>query len=550
MSTRTTIADRTAPLLAVLAALAIAFALVPLASPAAAQVPGSDVTVERFPGTQRYDTARLIAEDTFPDADTVVVAKAEEWPDALAGSYLAGLFQAPVLLVSRSAVQTDTLEALENLDTSNIILLGGTAAIEPVNEQTLTDAGYDVTRVFGSTRYETSAALALSGDDDSVGEWDGERTAVVATGQQFADALVAGTVAFSEGFPILLTPTASLHPAAAAALTQLEIDRVIIPGGTSAVSVQTEAQIAALDIETTRVSVPGGGRWETAIAFADFAVAEFGYRLDHLNVATGFAFADALAMGPHAGTEGAPLLLTPGTQDALPASVETWLRNNGCDLESIHVAGGVGAVSEANVAAFVAAAEACDDTGVTLEVDSAAPGATVDVTFRGLGAGVTAIAVAGDCVLEGEILTIDGGGDPGPVIEASIVLLDDAPVGPCELTFTVTYEDGSTATYTATIIVTAAPDPRATVELDADSFPVGVDLTGTIAADEDITSVAVTGDCILPVIDLDLDTDGSFTLLQIAVPAAGDCELTFAVTFGDDDIETQTITVGITPTTG
>src|SRR5207237_4977657 len=76
----------------VLAALIAVAGLVPLAAPASAAA-----TVTRYAGQDRYDTAAKIATGNFTTADTVVLATGENFPDALAGTYLAGVNSAPIL---------------------------------------------------------------------------------------------------------------------------------------------------------------------------------------------------------------------------------------------------------------------------------------------------------------------------------------------------------------------------------------------------------------------------------------------------------------------
>jgi putative cell wall-binding protein len=365
--------------LAALAALAMMIGLLPLAAPVDAQVGDpTAVEVNRLAGAQRYQTARVIAEDQWTTSSTVVIAKAEDWPDALAGNYFAGQFRSPILLISQREVQADTLQALDDLNATEVLLLGGTRAIEPGNVTTLERAGYKVRRFAGATRFETAARVALGAVDAqgnyAVGTWQGQRTAIVATGERFADALVAGTASWSGRFPLLLTPIDALHPAAAAALDELEIRRVIVPGGEGAVAAEVVEQIEARGISVRRVFGPT--RWETATAFADFTIANFGFNARTVDVATGADFPDALTMGPHAARLRAPLILTNGRDETPVTSVQQWLSGRACETVRLNIAGGFAAVRQSNEAALVAAANACGPTVVG--VDPAASGVVAD----------------------------------------------------------------------------------------------------------------------------------------------------------------------------
>ncbi len=427
------------PLLLPLLLVALLLALAP--GPAAAQ----PATFERYAGQNRFETARLIAEDTFDAAERVIIASAQDWPDALAGGYLAGQLDAPLLLVARDAVPDPTLEALEALGAESVTLLGGEAAIRPAVAAQLEQAGYEVERRSGASRYETAAAIAAVGVE--VGLWGGQRTAIVASGEGFADALVASALAFSEGFPILLTPGARLHPVVAEALSELDIERVLVPGGAAAVADGVVAAIEALEIEVVRVREEGGGRWETALALADLASTEFGYSREHLDFATGFDFADALSMGPHAGLLEAPLLLTPGTQSEPPAAVTNWLALHACDIDSAHIGGGEAAVSSANAEALAAAAGDCDDDRYDVRINerTVTPGEVVQALFtvpdeRQL----AAIAVAGPCVRGADIWTSNTLAPAADDILAGFQIDAGAEPGDCRIVFTLRHGDGST----------------------------------------------------------------------------------------------------------
>jgi putative cell wall-binding protein len=378
--------------LVLLAALAVTVALLPLGTPAGAQETGADdpvevtilhdthfhgsfgpdepadptdVAVARFAGQNRADTARLIAAEAFPDADTAIIASGERFPDALAGSYLAGALEAPVLLVARNTALPETLAALDELpNVTRLIVLGGDGVISPQVRAALATEGRTVDeddRFFGPTRFETAAEIAFAVDE--IGTWDEQTTAIVASGENYPDALVAGTLAYSEGFPILLTERNRLHPAAAEALTELDIERVIIAGGTGAVTAGVQSAIEELDITVDRTF--GVDRWGTGLAFAELAVEEFGYSLDEINIAGAQGergFADALAIAPRAGRNGNPLILTNGRDPVPVAPVAEFLVDNACEILSLVVAGGTAAVTDVHAAAHVEAANACEPT--------------------------------------------------------------------------------------------------------------------------------------------------------------------------------------------
>jgi putative cell wall-binding protein len=83
----------------------------------------------RLAGDDRYGTAAAIATATFPVADTVVLARGDQYADALAGAFLAGQLGAPTLLTKADSVPQPTLDAMKALETKNVVILGGTQAV-------------------------------------------------------------------------------------------------------------------------------------------------------------------------------------------------------------------------------------------------------------------------------------------------------------------------------------------------------------------------------------------------------------------------------------
>ncbi len=426
--------------LAALSAAALAFALMPLAGVSADEhdndndndqpedndypegvvvteaVAGEAIASIRYAGENRFETAALIARTGWDASDTAIIARHNVFADALAGGYLAGLEDAPVLLVSEQNLQQVTLDALEDLGVDNVILLGGTAAISAGNETALQTQNYAVERIEGPTRYETAAAIATQTDD--VGTYQDLRTAIIATGITFADALAMGPVASSQGFPLLLTPSQSLHPAAAEALEDLAIEQVIIAGGTAAVSADVEAEIHALidahddnddnddngngngydeahenddpgdvDEDDRVIRVSGPTRVDTAAAIAVWAVTNLGFQVEAHGWARGDDFADALTVGPALGLtldNPAPVVLvpTPNRLDSGDGANAALAEAVACDTTWVQIAGGTAAISEA-IADQIRAALYCPDVAqieLTAETDTAEPGEDVDLT--------------------------------------------------------------------------------------------------------------------------------------------------------------------------
>jgi putative cell wall-binding protein len=190
----------------------------------------------------------------------------------------------------------------------------------------------EVVRWSGADRYAT--ALAISAETFP----DGADTVFVATGEDFADALAAGTAAALRSAPVLLSPRAALPDAVAAELARLRPMRAVLVGGEAALSAAVERRVGEVVPRVDRAAGPN--RYATAAALAGL---EHPQGAEQVVVASGEGFADALAAAPAA--EG-PLLLV--ARDAVPAEVAERLA--ALDPDAILVAGGAAAVSEEVIA--------------------------------------------------------------------------------------------------------------------------------------------------------------------------------------------------------
>ena len=79
----------------------------------------------RLDGANRYAAARAIIADVYTEADRVFLATGLNFPDALAGSVLAATNDSPLFVVKTDCVDQETLDAISDLDASQVTLLGG-----------------------------------------------------------------------------------------------------------------------------------------------------------------------------------------------------------------------------------------------------------------------------------------------------------------------------------------------------------------------------------------------------------------------------------------
>ena len=346
--------------------LAVAAVLTAWVVAVSAPVPGAaaSVTTNRLAGTDRYDTAAVIAEAAFPSGvGSVVVASGVNFADALAGAYYAGAGapacpQSAILLTAPDSLPPATQKALTTLKATRATILGGTAAVSANVASQLQSLGLTVSRVGGASRYATMLGL------DTACGLPAQKLAFVASGTNYPDALAAAGASYGRHIPMVLTDPGNLTPEAAGVLTKLGITQVVVLGGASAVSAAAKAAITALGITITQ-NIAGVDRSDTSVQLARWEVANLGFSTTSVALARGDDFADALAGAQLTGGSapgGAVIAHAPGagkptmeiTPDKIGPAVTDFLGSE--QVNQITVLGGTKSVSDAAVATAVAAA--------------------------------------------------------------------------------------------------------------------------------------------------------------------------------------------------
>lgn len=183
-------------------------------------------------------------------------------------------------------------------------------------------------RLYGSDRYYTAAAIANT-------MFGSSQYAVLATGEDYPDALSAAPLAKKYNAPILLTSPKTLEAPTKNTLSNLGVKKVFIVGGTGAISGDVEKDLASMGIECTRIF--GSDRYATSLAVANYLGPVQG-----AFIASGESFPDALSVSSLAASLNYPILLT--GKDALPQGAGNYLKSNG--ISKTYVIGGTGVISD------------------------------------------------------------------------------------------------------------------------------------------------------------------------------------------------------------
>ncbi|MDE0318970.1 MAG: S8 family serine peptidase [Acidimicrobiaceae bacterium] len=249
-------------------------------------------------------TSAVAAQTSQAARGVVVVANGWSPPDVGAAAPLAGRLDAAVLYAPKDELGQPTIDALEELNPSRVLLMGGTAALTSAVESGVRSAlpGVTVERFSGDDRIDTAARAALSEPAVPAG-----RPVVIANGWSPPDVGTAAPVAAQLGGSVLYADRGELGAPTAAALRRLVPSRVVIVGGLAAVSADIETEITSVVPGAVIERLSGTDRVDTAALSIDLAGVSLG---GPVVLANGWSAPDVGIAAPLAGVLGGSVLLT------------------------------------------------------------------------------------------------------------------------------------------------------------------------------------------------------------------------------------------------
>lgn len=294
--------------------------------------------ISRLYGSDRYATAISISSNGWQKSQNVVLATGEDYPDALCAAPLAKQLGAPILLSEKWTLRGDLQAELTRLDAKNIYIIGGTGVISQAIQNQLEADGKNVVRLYGSDRYATSLKVAEYISDN----FNNISGVMIATGDNFPDALSAAPVAASQGMAILLSGKSSLSSDAALFIKNKGIKKIYIIGGQGVLGSGVESQLPGSE------RIWGRDRYETnsSVLQRFRGVLDF----NKTYVATGENFPDALAGSALASVSSSPVVLTspvPGKSTIDLIGLEYTAVNK------VYSLGGVGVIPDKAVATLL-----------------------------------------------------------------------------------------------------------------------------------------------------------------------------------------------------
>lgn len=191
------------------------------------------------------------------------------------------------------------------------------------------------TRLWGDYAVDTMAAIDQEAFADGSSDY-----VVIATQNDYYDALTASALAGQYGAPVLITDPENLSAQTAGVIERLGAKHAFIVGGAAAVSEDVESQVEAMGLDVERLW--GDDARGTARAIAAAADAPDGSKGSRVIIATINGFYDSLSAAPAAYAQTDPILLCEpdGT-----LSDETLAAIEGAGYADAVILGGTSAVS-------------------------------------------------------------------------------------------------------------------------------------------------------------------------------------------------------------
>ncbi len=305
-------------------------------------LPEGGIYTHRVKGDNRYETSVNVAKKAFKgDQENVLLASGDVYADALVANGLVGLKDQPLVLNGKDKLDPAVKQYLKDVKAKHVTIVGGDSVISGAVQGELEELGLTIERISGANRYETSVKVLqhfVKGGEIKEGNTS---KIFLASGEDFADALVASVPAAMYARPILLTQKDQLPTVVREAIEndKYNVQEVTVVGGAGTVSDDVYSRITISNVQRLK----GQNRQLTAMAVADEYFMNAGQAIIVDGTKSKDSFADALSAGQLAWKLKAPILLTE-SKTVLGKDLAEYLRTN--NMTEITLVGGAASVSE------------------------------------------------------------------------------------------------------------------------------------------------------------------------------------------------------------
>ncbi|WP_139364827.1 S8 family serine peptidase [Sutcliffiella halmapala] len=260
-----------------------------------------------------------------------ILASNQSFPDSLAAGALSKKLDAPIVLTFPDLLKDSTVDTLRKFGVSNVLILGGEAAVSKKVFDGLRSKGFMVDRLSGTDRFKTAVSI-----NDYVAKKGGE--VIVANARNFPDALSVSSFAGKYKIPVVFVEKDTIPTDTKNFLKKYNFSKTIIVGGPNAITEKVMKELP------NPVRVSGNDRYDTNIKIIEYF--NKNAAVSDLIFATGANFPDALAGGSLGAKLDLPIILTDKTK--LPTVTKNYIqkqKNNSEYSTHMVVLGGDAAIS-------------------------------------------------------------------------------------------------------------------------------------------------------------------------------------------------------------
>lgn len=315
----------------------------------------------RISGPDRYGTAAAISNTGWQQSDYAVIVYGENFPDALSASVLAKKYNAPILLTNTDVLNKDSQNELIRLKVKHVFIVGGPGVVSSNVEKQIQEMDISETRLYGADRYATSAAVA-----QQIGTSSG---IILATGDDYGDALSISPIAAKFQMPILLVPKDSIPQYVKDFVSGKNIPKTYVLGGTDIISDSVSSQFANVQ------RITGNDKFDRNINIIKTFEDELSF--NNIFIASGENFPDALSGSALASLNNNPIILTGMRYN--PVTTRNYVAGKLPIVGQIDVLGGVGALLESTIS------DLTTDSGITV------PGSAGELTIQDIAKNSSAV---------------------------------------------------------------------------------------------------------------------------------------------------------------
>lgn len=294
-------------------------------------------TLNRIEGRDRFAVANKVMEDYYPNSKKVLLVSAIKFPDNISSTVMSQ-GQIPILYTYSDKLDVSTEKLLKSKDLDEVIIIGGEKSVSrDVEKHIENDLKIKVVRYDGYDRYAVNTKIVSEKFDSKKSD---KQNLVIASGEVFADAINATSLAQKNDAPILLVSKNKISKETKDYLQSFEngkIGKIFVVGGQKTVSDKVLQDIRAItNIESERIF--GTNRYMTSVRVANVSFSTPKKAI----FASGEVFVDALVAAPLSQKLKAPILLV--SKLSITSDVKSYIVSN--SFEEMFIVGGKNTVSE------------------------------------------------------------------------------------------------------------------------------------------------------------------------------------------------------------